>query len=210
VTAPGAPTRTITVTQLGTIWHSDASWIGFWPGTINVHAQALNTLPERSDFQTHVTNARNTWSEALNIPIGTGTAANAQIRAFAGSRSAIVELHRGFQPNWEGLASREPLGVRTRVATINTSNGIRHVYRFSGQFRILAVVELRTTAWTGRDTELLRNLMIHELGHTLGFWGHPRQITANENDVMWFQNHTGYELSSNEIRHLAQIYESFR
>ena len=51
-----------------------------------------------------------------------------------------------------------------------------------------------------------KNVVVHEFGHALGYSGH----SLNSSDVMYENNHTGFVLTQNDIKHLKFIYTCFR
>jgi predicted Zn-dependent protease len=56
------------------------------------------------------------------------------------------------------------------------------------------------------SVNMLRNVTVHELGHTLGYYGH----SAEQSKTMARTESTIYTLSENERKHLRQVYDYFR
>jgi len=185
------------------IWHSDVDRVGFWPGAVNVYNRTLGVVAPTFNFNAQMTHARNQWSNALGIPIGTATYANAQVRGFGGQRAAI-DAFRGTGPTtWAGWAQ----WTWFNHATISVAGRQRTVHRMS----TARIFTIDLPGWTGESHRRMSTMITtHELGHALGWDGHPHQIAANNQDVMWWQAHQNYFLRPNEIRHLRQIYDFYR
>jgi predicted Zn-dependent protease len=206
----GGQTRTISVIQAPSssttpaIWHDgEINWVGVWPENINIHTQTLGTVSSGFQFATRMSESRSDWSGALNVTFGTASSAtNAQIRALGGTTAGLEEFRGFWNPNWAGLAEHPTL---TDTGSITISNTIRTVRQSSGQSRMF-VLEMYTS-WGTWETNVTRMVTTHELGHSLGYWGHS---TADSTDVMWFQAHAHFSLNDNERKHLRQIYDHFR
>jgi hypothetical protein len=108
---------------------------------------------------------------------------------------------------WAGLAitRRNASGVETIMV------GYREVRIYPLVGRAQIFITYGTTYngwhWNWNDGEL-RHIIVHELGHALGWTGHSKVST----DVMYHGvpiNALGY-ISYAEARHLRQIYELFR
>lgn len=203
----GGQSRSFNVSQQSSaIWHSDGSWVGFWPGTIRVHSQTIGRVSTGFRLGTWVGYSRAAWGNALGVTIHpSDNPQTAQIRVFGGLREE-VERHRGDRvgsTDWTGIARH---ATRTRVGTITAGNAVRGVYRYSGQASMWVVQRSTATTWSQDNINRSRKTISHELGHTLGFHGHsPSNI-----DVMWHANTPHFTLQYRERRHLRQIYANFR
>jgi len=209
VNVPGGPERTINVVQsAGYIWHDAVeNWGAFWPGNIEVSNQHIGDTSVGFAFESRVAEARNAWGSALGVSIGTGRTDSAQIRAFGGTRDEIMRFLGYTYLEWAGFAYHPTL---TRAGTITAGGAERGIYRSSGYSRIFVVQQSTDALWSQRDINITRMVTAHELGHALGFWGHPAYADANRQDVMWYRAHENHILQPNEIRHLRQIYDRFR
>jgi len=177
------------------IWHDAVeNRVSFWPGAIRTHTQVLPAAPANFLFGTRVFDAQNAWGNALGLTIGSTTAANAQIRAFGGTRAAIEnELEYSFP--WGGLAYPP---TRTWAGTITVNGVSRTVQRNSGQARIFVAHH--------NNANIVRMVTAHEIGHAVGWAGH----SPLGHDVMFYSAHQNYTLQARERMHLRQIYDFFR
>ena len=199
--APGGGTRP-------TFWHSDGDWVGFWDKSIiTVNAQTLGSVSSAFEFTTRVNEAREQWSSTLSATINITSSSTADIYAYGGRRDALRAHSGDYQP-WAGLCIYSPM---TRRNSITLSNGVRKdVFVFIGSARIYVLEKSPSASWTNTEIDMTKTVTTHELGHALGYRGHPIQVTANNQDVMWFMEHTQFTLRENEKRHLRQIYTFFR
>ncbi len=139
--------------------------------------------------------AQQEWSNALSVPItGVTQAVDAHIRSWGGPR-AEIDAFRGEPSTWAGLA--EP-PVTTWVQSIIVNDVTNHVLSHSGQGRMFTIERA--------NADEVRMIATHELGHSLGYWGH----STDNQEIMWPFVSTNVTLRANEIRHLRQIYDHFR
>ena len=207
ITAPGEPPRTINVTQERVIWHSDDDYnrVGFWPGPINVYSETFGQLSNSFQFHTFVSASRAHWTSALGLPIGRGYSRNhADVWAIGGPRATINHIWGGrFNRRWAGYAFH---AASDPVGTLTVYKQARSVRRFRGQTRMYVIQDSYSHNWGQLMTREAQMVTTHELGHVLGYFGHA----PNELYVMYEHVTRNFTLQDREIRHLRQIYDSFR
>jgi len=199
--------------EVDLIWHSynrnddTGVWtvnsrVSFQPHSIIfVSAETLGPTSEGLNWNNSVALSRNTWSNALGVPIlPAPDTASAHIRSMVGSTSEILAelglnvLPPGVPPSFGGFAYY-PDSTFEPFETIMIGGIEREVRRIIGQMRIFTRDE-------GRSTNLITATAVHELGHALGWEGHSRIST----DVMYWQASSS-TLGTVEARHLRQIYD---
>jgi len=197
--------------RIGYIWHSEVSVVGFWRGTINIQTRTIREQPSGFDFASRMNVARDAWGNALGVSFnsvsnGTSVASNANIRAYGGTKSNVQdELGVIFPSDWVGAAIGPDL-VHDQdrfeyIATIRAGGSDRRVIRFTGtgaNANIMAV-------FSGNN-DIATMIAMHELGHSLGYWGHSQ----NSSDIMFYRAHSSTTLRPAERHHLRQIYRDFR
>lgn len=207
----------------GVIWHSDSVAVGFWPNEIiNVYIAPI-TQPEQgtvsTSFQwdTWAREAINTWQEALFVDIDiVSTPANAQIRMHGGDRERFERREERDFHGRHGVAflNDEHMPV---VGTVFVNGFNREIRRMVVPTDVLIFSVYSGNNWTTTEQNRIRATAIHELGHTMGWFGHSIPIVGNMSDVMWASvrddivvHGNRIILQENEATHLLQIYDRFR
>ncbi|MCL2071414.1 MAG: lectin like domain-containing protein [Oscillospiraceae bacterium] len=194
--------------------------VGFWNrSAITIHTSTVGTVSSGLDFTSRMNLARNQWSEALGININNSTAKeSADIRAVAG-RSAALGEYMG-QPWSSGTAGLCVWSFMGSVGSFNASGTTRYAHPISsvngsstaGLRGVFVLDRWADSAWTQDSSKYVQGTATHELGHAMGYFGHPRRVSENDRDIMWWQSslERSETLRDNEKRHLRQIYDYYR
>jgi hypothetical protein len=190
-------------------WTSNSNNVGFWPGTINVSAQVHGPITGNvtRNFVSMVDNSRSTWSRALGVPINrVANPASAQIRAFGGQREYMNRLSLQMRPHsqpgatWAGWAF---YATDTEVDSVRISGAIRSIRRFSNYSP-----NFNVCGWGMQQSQ---SLITHEIGHSLGWWGHSSSnIAVMYSSMRPEASSPNGVLTVAESRHLRQIYDRYR
>ena len=211
-TAPSGVSATIRIT-VDNHWNSDINRVSFWNlWNLNIRSEARSGIT-LANFNTHMTNAQDQWSNAVGGMNFTVNAAysNAHILSFGGNRSqmyALAEWYDIRSRGWAGVAGIPPT---TFVGTINVS-GNRGVYRINPNFtpHLRGVMLNSTTRPNGsaHTNDEFRMIVLHELGHMMGYNGH----STNNTDVMYgaIPIRPNIVVAPREQRHLRRVYDRFR
>ena len=139
-----------------------------------------------SDNSSMINRARDDWSRAIGRPIITvsSLAFAPNIRAIGASREDIQRLSGRTGTYWVGFTT---LPIRDLEATTTIQSIHRRIYRYPGSLGMY-IVDIPS-----HDQNRIFEMVLHELGHTLGFHGH----SLNDNDIMWHREHAHTTLSTN-------------
>ncbi len=174
-------------------WYSDSNDIGFWASTPTIWRCNFSTNNSFS-FTTCYNTARTQWANASIATIDGGTNPSSyQIAFFGGSESVIATN----------------LGVSS--ASLNGKAGITKLYgslfgymNYSGSTKNLNQLSFSMTGIIDRglSLDMQKNVCIHELGHSLGWYGHSN-INTN---VMYYNTTSVKVLTTMDKNHLTQAY----
>lgn len=183
--------------SLSTTWHSDSRSVGYWDldGTlesIDIYSKKLNAGELSFYFTAGTNEAIRQWEDLLNINIDkVYNEDSADIRIYGGTREQIEDIGGFSGTTWAGL-SKYWFSYQG-IMNINGGNEIVNICRISSS---LIHIISRT------DTDSVRMCIAHELGHSLGYFGHAPYST----DVMYAYLHGSYTLKTLESNHIKAIY----
>ena len=201
--------------RIGYIWHTDGSWVGFWPGTINIRVVPI-AENNRNEFNQAMSTARTTWTNALGVTFNDDIEGpeNANIRVYWGTPFQFSE-ELNLLP-WvssmtygDVIAPLISLGGRVlQDDSFQAGGAARNVFSLHGTH--WDAMKVGIWSHQSRSADLATFVATHELGHALGYWGH----SPNNDDVMRRSPGVGRNprttLNPAEIEHIRQIYRRFR
>jgi len=221
--------------HIGNIWNTDDTYayggrrgrVAFWPGVIRIQAIDAGTeeQPTPFNFSQEMMNARSIWEDALDISFASvgvddsRPSPDANIIAITGTRPQVamtLDMYATNLPRFEHGFATLGRPYRTEVSIPFYAGGERRtVYQFSGMGmgtvphpNIPLIGDGGMIMIVFSTTEIPTQTTIHELGHSLGYWGH----SPNNSDLMWREASSTERLTLRpaEIEHLRQVYRQFR
>lgn len=179
-------------------WYSDDDTAGYWNRTVKVYTEKLDS-PANFDFSGGVSEAKSQWSSALGINFSTTLLkSSSNMEFYGGSLEAIAQkLNCSIADiSWSGLTNWEYYATNTNIVNLDNGNELKYVIEYEKAY-------VYVTSSGGTETNILQTF-IHEMGHAVGFCGHPIE---GGNVMNKFNGVT--ILTYNEKRHLQEIYENF-
>lgn len=170
-------------------WYSTSMGVGYWEDTARVYFVNVNNS---GDISKNVNNAVTKWNSAgISTKIVTSPTVS-DIIFYGGKWSELNSLGFGYSGTIVGLTNYDS---RTKVATANNKYGVYCMDKVS------------TSMLTDTETAYKNNIALHELGHSLGWFGHmDSDVTNYKNTVMYENVTTKGTLSTADKQHLLQIY----
>lgn len=181
--------------NLGSISHwadIESNFVGHWASSPTVYCEKLNTNGSFY-FLNGMNSGISKWNTALETNISTTSSeSSANIVAYGGTISELAAL--GY------TLSSTTLG--------NTSWNYTYLghYTYGNSVRLgakITAAEICIQDKTGKTSDNYINTCTHELGHSLGFFGH----TSSSSAIMYAFGHSGVTLKTAEINHLKQVYD---
>ncbi len=179
-------------------WYSDDDFAGYWDRTVKVYTKKLDS-PANFDFSGAISCAKSQWSDALGINFSTALLkSSSDMEIYGGSIEKIAEKLNCLTTDitWSGLTNWGYYESNANIVNLDSGNELKYVIEYEK-------VYVYITSAGGTETNILQTF-IHEMGHAVGFCGHPIE---NGNVMNEFNDNT--VLTYNEKRHLQEIYENF-
>ena len=148
------------------------------------------------DFEGGVNSATSQWGDALGITFSNAWfASTSDIEIYGGTKLDIAEKMgiSDDQIDWSGKTNWNPNS--NSIVNLDNGNEIRYVVEYAKAY--IYVLSENTS-------DAVLQTFIHEMGHAMGFAGHP----TSEGNVMNKLNGVT-TLTYAEKRHLQEIYENF-
>ena len=180
-----------------TYWYSNSSMIGKWSySSITVWYSKLNNDGNFA-FLSGLTNGKNVWNSALNLSVSVSS----------GYTSAPIKYYGGTKDQIDALFLFEPVATTDLGSTYisESTSGGTHSYNGSTKYWFY-FTQMRGYVVSRSDLNYNNYIKTcsHELGHALGWWGHPSTYQST-----WIMQPGILEnttLALEEKRHLSQIY----
>ena len=178
-------------------WYSNEDSIGTWVSIPTIRGKFLGCSFSAPLMENYFNNAfnhsRQEWASAgINTTFHFGTITSANIACYGGTRTQIqVETGVYVDTMYAGLTTYSC----SFLAYLSYGGAIKKLYKMSTGVKVLLPYR------PGVAEQGYKNVMLHELGHALGWIGH----STNNGDVMYsFENGNIY-LTLRDKRHLKQV-----
>ena len=183
-------------TDLGYLpyWYSNDGGIARWINTPKTWTSVSDGFSS-SDFNTYVNHARNQWIDA-GISISTTTSSsNANIIIRGGTYNTMRNYEPSITTSNAGISMIAPNPEGTYRYNSSTKIG----YTISNVVYLYIIYK---PGGTSPSSDGYKKTVTHELGHSLGWFGH----SSNSSDVMYGSSHTQCNLTTRDKLHLTQVY----
>ena len=153
-----------------------------------------------SNIDAYVQHAVNQWT-LYGMPIDKVSFTSANIVVQAGRHSVLKPLTQAsFKPGTAGHTERENNGDGYFEKDWVYNSQIKPGYT-SNFTRIFILFDTASGTQLYGDETIYKNVILHEVGHALGWHGH----SANTTDIMHAQSKSVYTLTSRDVNHVRQI-----
>lgn len=177
-------------------WYSDSSSIGKWSSTPEAYYSKIDTSASFS-FASGLQNGETVWNDALGTSVDFLPHSTTKDINYYGGTKAQLDALSIFNPVPTGNLGLTSYTSRTDSGT-HTYNGTSKTWYTHKKINGYVVSRTDMTY----DNYL--HTATHEVGHGMGWHGHPS--TSQSTWVMQQGKLENTSLSTNEKRHLSQIY----
>ncbi|MBQ7290837.1 MAG: RICIN domain-containing protein [Clostridia bacterium] len=180
------------------VWYSDSDMVMYWKSNdIAIYRKKINGSSS-FDFVGNINNATSQWGSALGVNFSTKIlSSNADIRIYGGTTAELEKILSVSNTTWTGLTKNG--WNNGSLVRLDNGNVIKQVYE-----QKFADVYIKSDYSGASDATSILETTIHEMGHALGYYGHP---TGNGNVMNGLNGVT--ILTTAEKQHLKEIYDNF-
>lgn len=177
-------------------WYSDSSYIGKWTYSPKVWYSKIDSSGSFA-FLSGLLNGKDIWNDALDLSVAVSSSYT----------SAPIKYYGGTKAQLDALNIFDPVPTSNLGLTSYTDITYSGTHTYSGSTKSWYTYH-EINGYVVSRTDMNYNNYLktasHELGHGLGWRGHP-----SSNQSTWVMQQGILEnitLSTNEKRHLSQIY----
>lgn len=147
-------------------WNSDSNGVGYWTHNPSLYTEKID-LSSTFYFNNGVNSAVNQWKNALCIDFPSGIEDTADIKCYGATKEFFQTfMNVEFDSTTVGLTS---WSYSSDGTTTYWGDSCKSIYRMSSaKIYILSL---------GYDDPTQKEIVVHEFGHALGYFGHSQKKT---------------------------------
>jgi len=188
-------TATVSAATLS-YWYSDSTIIGKWSSSPKVWYSKIDTTPTFA-FLSGLINGQDIWNDALGTSIDVSSS----------HTSAPIKFYGGTKAQLDALSIFTPVPTTTLGLTSYTSTTLGGTHTYSGSSKTwytYTQINGYVVSRTDMNFDNYVKTSSHELGHAMGWRGHPSSTQPTWVMQQGILENTS--LSTAEKNHLSQIY----